>query len=186
MVDFLCGHVVTISHEFVIVNVGGFGFKVFVSMNTYNNLSENSDVTLYTYLHISKDSLSMYGFFSTQERDIFLKLISVSSVGPKTAMIILTTFTTSKLIDVIKSNDVDSLKNIKGVSKKTAQRIILELFNNIQLNEIQDSRGQTYDDAVDALVKLGFTRKTAQIKVEKVLRDNEISTVEDIVKMALS
>ena len=185
MIDRLFGKIVELSHEYVVLDVNGIGVNVSISLNTFNELSTESMVMLYTYLHVSKDSMSMYGFYTNDERDVFLKLISVNSVGPKTAMIILTTFSTQRIVEIIGSNDVDSLKGVKGISTKTAQRIILELFNRIELGEKSSVPIQLYNDAVDALVKLGYARKVACANVEKILKESKDITLEDLIKSAL-
>jgi len=155
----------------VLIEVGGVGYKVNLPLSSYETLpEEGKEIKIYAYLHLQENKISLYGFLNEEERDFFLLLISVSKIGPKTALRILSKNSLSEFKKAIKRKDLTTLTNISGIGKKTAQRLILELGEKIVLKEKIKSVEETLiEDALSGLVSLGYTRKEAQRAVEQAL-----------------
>ena len=153
---------------------------------------EEKHCKLFTHLSVKEDSHTLFGFFEKSERELFRKLISVSGVGPSTAQVILSTFSSVELINHIACADVMAVKSVKGVGAKTAQRIIIDLKDKVSKEASADILFDKIDntikeEALSALLALGFAKKSAESKIEQVLREKpSITSVEDLVKNALS
>ncbi len=188
------GKLIVRERDFVVIESGGVGFKCFVSLNTFSRLqSDNKEVMLYTYLSVKEDAMDLFGFYSPEELDCFKLLISVSGVGPKMAIALLSEFNPDRLLLAIASGDAKSLTAASGVGNKLAQRIVLELkdkVGNISVNSAGEdikavaTVGVTSNtkEAVSALVSLGFTQSEAAIAVGH--SDSSLST-EELIKNAL-
>ena len=175
---------------YAVVDCGGIGYFLNISLNTYSRLQQEKTVRLYVYEAIREDAYVLYGFFARQERELFEMLISVSGVGPNTARMILSSFSADDLQTVIATENVNMLKAVKGIGAKTAQRIIVDLKDKIKQGAnpliVQlESRSETYDEAVAALVMLGFPQQAVQKVVGKLLKDSPMDKVEDVIKKAL-
>ena len=161
-----------------------------ISLQTYSSI-DTETCSLLTHLSIKEDSHTLYGFYTKEERDLFRHLISVSGVGPSTARMILSTYTAEEIINYIISADVSAIKNVKGIGGKTAQRIIIDLKDKVgkgdQKSDLLFTQDNTIkDEALSALLALGFTKKTAEVKIDKVLKDTSSDiSVEDLVKKSL-
>lgn len=160
----------------VIIDNGGIGYNINVSLNTLSNLPAKGEKTkLYTYTHIKEDAFSLFGFLSLSEKNMFIKLIDINGVGPKMALGILSGITTPALVAAVANNDVKSLSSIKGVGKKTAERIILELKEKVSVTDSDFSAGvpinisssKEINDAIEALVALGINKNDAIRAVQK-------------------
>lgn len=161
----------------VVIDNNGIGYNVNVSLNTLSALPSKGEKTkLYTYTHIKEDAFSLYGFTSLSEKNMFIKLIDISGVGPKMALGILSGITGAALAVAVANNDVKSLSSIKGVGKKTAERIILELKEKVDITasdfagsntSINISSSKEINDAIEALVALGITKNDAIKAVQK-------------------
>jgi len=188
MIGFLKGKVVEIIENNVSLDVGGVGFDIFCSSACLENLEIGKEYLVYTYMNVKEDEMSLYGFSSKEEKSLFLKLISVSGVGPKTAIGILGGMPVNDVAIAIASSDVVKLSKIKGLGKKTAERIILELKE--KMNEVGNSEKQKVknppivEESVLALMSLGFTRAIAQRAVEKAMEKNP-KTMEETLTYAL-
>ena len=181
--------------NYVVIDVNGIGFKIFMSESAIQRLEETGNtVKIYTHMNVKEDDLSLYGFITNEELRMFELLIGVSGVGAKSAISMLSSITPSKFALAVNSNDVKTLTKIPGIGPKSAQRIILELkdklkteeaiqTNNIELQTsiVEDNK---LEEAVQALKVLGYTRQ----ETESVLAKIEINTltVEDIIRKALS
>jgi Holliday junction DNA helicase RuvA len=181
--------------NYVVIDVNGIGFKIFMSESAIQRLEETGNtVKIYTHMNVKEDDLSLYGFITNEELRMFELLIGVSGVGAKSAISMLSSITPSKFALAVISNDVKTLTKIPGIGPKSAQRIILELkdklkteeaiqTNNIELKTsiVEDNK---LEEAVQALKVLGYTRQ----EIESVLAKIEINTltVEDIIRKALS
>ena len=148
---------------------------------------------LYTHLSIKEDSHTLFGFHEESERHLFRNLISVSGVGPSTAQVILSTYSPKETINYITTADVNAIKNVKGIGAKTAQRIIIDLKDKVakgmpSSDLLFDKIDNTIrEEALSALLALGFAKKGAQSRIDKILKSQpEISSVEELVKTALS
>ena len=178
----------------LVVENGGIGYELYVSSACETAFFDKIDVKVYTYLAVREDDVSLYGFYSLQEKEMFLQLVSVSGIGPKVALAILSGISVDKLASNIISQDVTALNKVKGVGKKTAARIVLELKDKItkDYQDAEESKKtavatdntvEVNEEAVMALMTLGFTRKEATAKVANVAVDG--MSVEEIVFNAL-
>lgn len=170
MIAYLKGILIQKSTNQVILDVGGVGYRAWIPLSTYLKLgSVDEPVELFIYTHLTDNSLSLYGFSSEEEKEIFLKLISISGIGPKLALNILSGIEASDLEDAIKRSDVARISLIPGIGKKTALRIAVELQEKLEMKEkVLEAEGlQEKEDLVSALMNLGFKRR----EVEKVVED---------------
>ena len=192
MLDFIKGEIVELNPASVVLEVGGLGYVANISLNTYSSLAEKKSVKLYVYEAIREDAHLLFGFTERRERSLFLLLISVSGVGANTARVILSSLSVAELEAVISSGNANVLKTVKGIGAKTAERIIIDLKDKIKLSGEAVAGGQTEmpsneaaSEAVSALMMLGFNQIASQKVVTKIAKDKPLSTVEEIIKMAL-
>lgn len=193
MIDFIKGKLVHKDPAFVIVEVNGIGYRVGISLNTFSALSNQENIKLHTYFHVKEDVQALYGFFEESEREIFKALISISGIGPTSALVVLSSLTPEELKQAILTEDAKTIQSIKGIGAKTAQRVILELKDKIGKLEVQGSLNilpnkynTTRDEALSALVTLGVAKSAAEKSVDKFLKMNAGDvTVEEIIKSVL-
>ena len=191
MIGFLRGSVVQLSAEYCLLDVGGVGYRVFIPSSTRTRLKTGEESMLYTHLSVREDALTLYGFESQEEYQAFQMLISVSGVGPKVALGILSSITVSKLFQAIHGQQIAVLTKLPGVGKKSAQRLILELKDKAAELDgaegefeapAEDVAGDQLSDAAAALSALGYS----QSEISSVLRRvKEPISTEDAVKFAL-
>ena len=195
MIGYISGNLITANSNGVIVlETGGIGYEITCSAQAYEVIVNQGKGSLFTYLNVRDDGFYLYGFISIEEKSMFLKLISVSGVGPKMGISILSSMPLNELAFIIASQDVKSLSKVKGLGKKTAERIILELRENIsQLDLPEGSKKPSTktktepsleDDAVIALMSLGFLRAESE-KAVAVARERGADTIESIITVAL-
>jgi len=178
----------------VVLETGGVGFQVGIPLSSLNALGElGEEIQLYTYLHVREDTLQLYGFATKRERRLFLLLISVSGVGPKLAQSILSGITVDEFEHAVHGNQSAVLNRVPGVGKKTAERLILELQDKIKIDSMSKSRmsanpalTQEGEEAILALVSLGYKRTAAELAVQKALSENSSLNVEALLRTALS
>lgn len=190
MIDYIKGEITELTPASVTLEAYGIGYFVSISLNTYSSLSGQSNTKLYIYEAIREDAHQLFGFFDKQERELFMMLISVSGIGASTARMILSSMTPQELTNVIASGNSDILKTVKGIGLKTAQRVIIDLKDKIKVGDGQQVEmftiiNPTGEEAVAALVMLGFLQQASQKAVSKILKDKPDSTVEQIIKTAL-
>jgi len=170
MIAYLKGSLIQKSSNQVILDIGGVGYSAWIPLSTYLKLGDlNETAELYIYTHMTDNSLALYGFYSEGERDLFLKLINISGIGPKIALNILSGIEASDLEDAIRRADVARISFIPGIGKKTAMRIALELQEKLDLKEkvLETSSSKEKEDLISALTNLGFKRR----EVEKIVDD---------------
>ena len=188
MIDYLRGKLVTKSPAFVVIEVGGLGYRVNFSPSNYEYLpSEGDTLSLWTYLHLRDDGVSLYGFLQEKERDFFLLLISLSKIGPKSALRMLSGLSLPEFKKALKTEDLTTLTCISGIGKKTAERMILELQDKIEDEEMPGTgREALARDAMSALVSLEYGEAEAGKAVRTALAsiDGEVALCE-LVKEAL-
>jgi len=187
MYAYISGKVTETGINYVIIETGGVGYEIFTNTNALSK-PDKDHAKLYTYFVVKEDEQSLYGFYTQQEKDMFKKLISISGVGPKVAMSVLTTMTASELAAAIISSDVNAFSPVSGVGKKTAERIILELREKVSSDSILDDIGGPSAsspelEAVNALVSLGYKRSEALKAITSV--KNLGDTTEDLILLAL-
>ena len=190
MIHHLKGKLVEKNPTHVIVECGGVGYFVNISLNTFSKLPENESISIYTHLQVKEDSHTLYGFIEKSEREIFRLLISVSGIGSNIARTMLSSLSPSQIRDAIANGDVPTIQSIKGIGAKTAQRVILDLRDKVlkvyDIDEVSLSANNTNkDEALSALEVLGFARKQAERVVDKVLSQDASISVENIIKLAL-
>ena len=190
MISHINGKLVEKTPTYVVIDCNGVGYKLNISLQTYSSI-QTENCKLLTHLAVKEDSHTLYGFYTSEERDLFRQLISVSGVGPSTARIILSTYSAEEIVNYIITADVTSLQNVKGIGGKTAQRIIIDLKDKVgkgkETSDLLFTQDNTIkEEALSALLALGFTKKVAYKKMEQVMKNNEGEiTVEDLVRRSL-
>ena len=195
MIEYIKGEISDLTPTYCVLETNGIGYMLNISLVTYQELQGQSAVRLYVYENIREDAHVLYGFLTKAERELFLLLISVSGVGAATARMILSSFTVAELQEVIATGNVNAIKSVKGIGLKSAQRIIVDLKDKIgTMHNAQctmhnvgvGSNNENMEEAVAALVALGF-QKAASVKVvEKLMKEDASMAVGKIVKRALS
>jgi Holliday junction DNA helicase RuvA len=190
MIAHLQGKLVEKSPTHIVIDCGGVGYHVNISLHTYSLLPSTDFIKLFTYLQIKEDSHTLFGFVEKSEREIFKLLLSVSGIGASIARTMLSSLDPKQVANAIASGDVNTIQSIKGIGSKTAQRVILDLKDKVlklyDLDEVSMSQSNTNrDEALSALEVLGFVRKTSERIVEKIIKEAPDSSVESIIKQAL-
>ena len=191
MIAFVRGQFVHKSPALVIVDVNGVGYELQISLNTYVHIQHLEKGQLYTHLHIREDAHVLFGFFEETEKELFLQLIGVSGVGAATARMMLSSMKPDELTRAIVQGNTRQLESIKGIGKKSAERIILELRDKLGKLRSTPNISPLIDntleqDALNALVTLGIPRSTGEQAIQKVLKaEPNLNAVEDIIKKAL-
>jgi holliday junction DNA helicase RuvA len=192
MFAFVKGSFVHKTPSSVIVDVNGVGYELHISLNTYSEIQHLENGLLYTYFHVREDAQVLFGFSRESEKSIFIQLISVSGVGAATARMMLSSLKPEEIIQAITQGNSRQLESIKGIGKKSAERIILELRDKVgrsgfEVNNNALAKSNTVQqDALDALVALGIGRLAAEQAIQKVQKaEPQLSQVEDIIKKAL-
>ena len=193
MIALLKGDIIKIEPTYIILNVSGVGYEIKISLRTYAEIKNLKKIEIKTHLQVKEDSHTLYGFYSQSEKVIFLDLISISGVGPSTAMMILSSLSASELQEAILNEDVLMIKSIKGIGSKTAERIILELKDKIKKKDFIENNvkfssglGNTLrNDALKALSSLGISKDLARIKVDQILKEKQDLSLEDLIKDVL-
>ena len=199
MIAYLRGRVLETTAETAIIEVGGIGYEAYCSGGAFRKITVGETVELYTYLQVKEDGLTLFAFGSVKEKELFLKLISVDGVGPKMGIGILTGLSVDELVEAIFSADTKRLATVKGLGKKTAEKIVLALHGKISALEIMNASGEAPaqtvetaqnklsaddEEAVSALMGLGFTRNESTQAVKRA-HDLGATKVEDIIRKAL-
>lgn len=190
MIASLRGRIIYKTPLYLILDVNGIGYKVFTSITTSEKLKENEEIFLYTYLVVKEDALDLYGFENIDERNIFELLLKVNGVGPRLAINILSRISTIELIKAIQNKNTSIIKSIHGVGAKTADKIIIELYDKIKQIDIvgpsQSLNTFTHKtDAIQALVVLGYSEKNVEKVVDEIISQNPDATTEEILKASL-
>lgn len=195
MIGYLRGKVIYSSLDYVIIETGGVGYEVRCSGAAYSRLVGGKEGEVYTYLQVNENGINLFGFESIKEKELFLKLTTVSGVAAKSALAILTQLSGDRVMEAIATADVKTLSSVKGLGKKTAEKIILELHGKISASDLIGEEGiavssvqkmsKADEEAVEALGGLGFTRNESLGAVERAKASGAVS-VEDIIRAALS
>ncbi|SHJ59271.1 Holliday junction branch migration protein RuvA [Pseudozobellia thermophila] len=190
MIHHLKGRLVEKAPTYVVVECGGVGYFVNISLHTFSKLSDAENIHLYTHLQVKEDAHTLFGFSERSEREIFRLLISVSGIGSSIARTMLSSLDPAQIRDAIANGDVATIQSIKGIGAKTAQRVILDLRDKIlkvyDIGEVSASTNNTNkEEALSALEVLGFARRPAEKVVDKVLAQDPSLSVENIIKLAL-
>jgi Holliday junction DNA helicase RuvA len=190
MIDFLKGRLAAKHPNRIVIDVNGVGYNLNISLHTYSSISDDEKVMLYTHLAIRDDAHLLFGFYTEEERDLFLKLISVSGIGASTAQLILSSMNPTEVRQAIVSENVNAIKAIKGIGQKTAQRLIIDLKDKVsgvaETYEIGSNQGNTAgEEALSALIALGFDRRKSEKMISTLVQSGEYQSVEGLIKTAL-
>ena len=193
MIDYIKGSVAELNPAYVVIDNHGLGFMLNISLSTYDAIvaAGQDEAMLYTYEVIREDAHLLYGFATKREREAFLQLISVSGVGPNIARMILSSMSVDEFSQAVAGNNVAMFKAVKGVGAKTAQRIIVDLKDKIKpsdstlLNQTSTATSEVFDEALAALVMLGFTQQASQKVLKSLFSSHPTLTVEQAIKMSL-
>lgn len=189
MIAFLNGKLAHKDPAFVIIECHGVGYQVRISLNTYSKLGKEEAVKLHTYLMIKEDSHDLYGFLDPKEKTLFMQLIGIQGVGGNTAMTILSSIEPKELYQVIETENLNRLKQVKGIGAKTASRIILELKGKLVLDgsgPAATGMNKLRDEAIAALVSLGLPKAAMESRVDAIIKAaGPDVTIERVIKDAL-
>lgn len=190
MIAFIKGRLIEKNPTHVIIDVNGVGYYIMISLNTYSTIGEEELLKLHTQLIIREDAHLLYGFSSESEKRLFQLLISVSGVGAATALMVLSAGDVEEIQEALLSGNVAWFKGVKGIGPKSAQRIIIDLKDkvakeNIESNNSTAVNNTTKEEALSALVLLGFNRSQAEKTITNILKSNPNIEVEEVIKLAL-
>ena len=191
MIEYIKGEIKELSPARMVLECGGIGYEIHISLTTFGTFRNQPDGIIYVHEIIREDAHLLYGFATKEERELFLLLTSVSGVGPNTARTVLSSALPAELIQIIASGDEKSLVMVKGIGSKTAQRIIVDLKNKVKPVEgktafmSSSERSEIAEEAVAALVMLGFQKAASQKAVDMILKKTTEATVEQVIKTAL-
>ena len=194
MIHHLHGRLTEKSPTHVVIDCGGVGYIIQISLTTFETIPDQEDLFLHTYLVVREDAQILYGFATIEERKLFLLLIGVSGVGANTARMILSAMDSATASEVIASGDVDSMKKVKGIGAKTASRIIIDLQDKVgvgtgstgTLSEISSPHNTIKKEALSALTSLGFDKKRVDKALDTIIQKSEGAlTLEELIKKAL-
>ena len=193
MYEYITGRVESLTPASAVVEAGGVGYFLNISIQTFSRIGSQTEVKLYTHFVVREDAQILYGFYDRAERDIFRLLIGVSGVGGNTARMILSSFTSEEVCRVVSTGQAELLKTVKGLGLKTAQKIIVELRDKIGgvasdaavSTWRNDAADETFAEAVSALTMLGFARQAAEKLLRGICKESPGVSVEELVRIAL-
>lgn len=191
MYSFISGTVVEKNPAFVVLDNQGVVYLINITLNTFTAIGEQERVKLFVHLAIREDAHLLYGFYTEQERSLFLQLITVSGVGCNTARLILSSMTVKEAVDAIATNNIKMIQSVKGIGAKTAQRIIVDLHDKVGKMDVGVSENSPAgyntlkDEALSALMVLGFSKTGIEKTLDKLLKEMTNPSVEDLIKEAL-
>lgn len=188
MIGYLTGKIISSKPTKIILDVNGVGYNINISINTFEKISEKESVSLFIYTNVKEDSITLFGFYNEAEKEMFELLISVNGIGPKLGQSILSGIQVEDLRNAIQKGDVSRIISIPGIGRKTAERLMLELKSKV---DNMDSSGEVFtsfsikNQAVSALITLGYNIKTAENSVREILINNPEIGLEDLIKQSL-
>ena len=192
MYAYIKGQLAELTPTHAVIESNGVGYFLQITLATFEKIQGQENCRLYTYLNVREDELSLYGFYTKTEKSTFELMITVSGIGPSTARTLLSTLPAEEFQSAILSGNISLLKSVKGIGAKTAQRMVLELQDKLakgtnEVIEVNSPKEQKRNEAVAALVMLGFTKPMAEKALIKVIKSNPQTdiTVEQLIKLAL-
>lgn len=192
MIDYIKGKITGLTPTEVILECYGIGYRILISLQTYEGLNGKDDATVYIHHYLREDEELYYGFSSKDERELFRLLIGVSGIGASTARMMLSSLNSEEIRNAILAEDINKIKSIKGIGLKSAQRLILELKDKVVKGAGTDNSmlfsptsNTAVDEAVTALVMLGFTKANVNKAVSAVIKEKPAASLEEIIKFAL-
>lgn len=193
MFDYIKGEITELTPANVVIETAGIGYFIHITLPTYSAFTDQTSAKLFIYESIREDAHVLYGFRTKSERQLFLLLISVSGIGANTARVIMSSYSAPEIQEMIATGNVSALNAIKGIGTKTAQRIIVDLKDKIVkgvgdgdfANFIQGAQSEQKEEALSALVMLGFNASASQKVVDRILKEQPSLKVEQVIKLAL-
>jgi Holliday junction DNA helicase RuvA len=188
MIGFLNGNILSIKPTKVLLDVNGVGYLINISINTFENISDKKEISLHIYTSVKEDSITLFGFYTETEKEMFELLISVNGIGPKLALSVLSGILVDDLKTAIEAGDISRIVAIPGVGRKTAERVVLELRSKVDKISEAESKGVPYNiksEAVSALTTLGYNYKQAETAVRNILSTSKGISLEELIKKAL-
>jgi Holliday junction DNA helicase RuvA len=190
MIAHIQGKLVEKTPTEVVIDCGGVGYHIHISLHTYSLLPQTDFIKLYTYLQVKEDAHSLFGFVEKSERELFKMLLSVSGIGASIARTMLSSLEPMQIIQALAVGDLNTIQSIKGIGSKTAQRAILDLKDKVakiyQIDEVSFSLNNTNkDEALSALEVLGFNKKMAEKVMDRLVKESPDASVEALIKLAL-
>jgi len=188
MIGFLTGKIISAKPTLILLDVNGVGYEVRISINTFEKLAGKNSISLHIYTNVKEDSITLFGFYSVAEKEMFELLISISGVGPKSALSLLSGISTDELRQAITTSNVERIVAVPGIGKKTAERLILELKNkvrDIKEEGISSTKPSLQKEAVSALTTLGYNLVFSEKVVNKILSEIPDCSLEELIKRAL-
>lgn len=189
MIGYLKGKIISAKPTQIILDVNNVGYLIHISISTFEKISDQNEVSLYIHTYVREDALNLYGFYTEAEKEMFELLISISGIGPKVALSILSGISVEELQSAIQSENVSRLVSVPGVGRKTAERVVLELKSKVGFIETAASKGIDFtikQEAVLALTTLGYNQKVADKIVRDLLSSNPTFTLEELIKKSLA
>lgn len=189
MIGYLKGKIIAAKPTQIILDVNGVGYLVNISISTFEKISDSDEISLFIHTHVREDALSLYGFYTESEKEMFELLISISGIGPKVALSILSGISVDELQIAIQSENISRLVSVPGVGRKTAERVVLELKSKVGFIETTAPKGFDYtikQEAILALSTLGYNQKVAEKIVRDLLNENPMLSLEDLIRKSLS
>jgi len=188
MIGYLTGKIISIKPTKTLLDVNGVGYSVNISINTFENISDKKEISLHIHTSVKEDSITLFGFYSETEKEMFELLISVNGIGPKLGLNVLSGIQVEELKEAIEAGNISRLIAIPGVGRKTAERVVLELRSKV--DKIKESEGQSISysikqEAISALTTLGYNYKLAENAVRDILSSSKDISLEELIKKAL-
>lgn len=190
MYEYIQGTISEVNPSYTVIETGRIGFLVNISLNTFSKISGKKEVKLFVHQIVREDAQLFFGFADKHEREIFRMLISVSGIGANTARLMLSALSPTELSEAIMEADINLLKSIKGIGAKSAQRVVVDLKEKVGTSDdtdeiFREESNTLKEESLSALVMLGFSKVSVQKVLDKIIREDQDITVEELVKKAL-
>jgi len=188
MIGYLTGKIVSAKPTQILLDVNGVGYAIKISINTFERISSKEKVSLYIHTNVKEDAITLFGFYSEAEKEMFELLISISGVGPKSALSLLSGISTDDLKQAIITSNVERMVAVPGIGRKTAERLILELKNkvrDIKEEGITPTKPSVQKEAIAALTTLGYNLVSSEKAINKILAEFLECSIEELIKRAL-
>jgi len=191
MFEYIKGCIAELTPTYVVVETAGIGYAVSISLQTYSRLQQLREAQLWLHHIVREDAEQLFGFYDKDERELFRLLISVSGIGPNTGRMVLSSLTSAEVRTAILQSDVNKISGVKGIGLKTAQRIVVDLKDKVGKVVLSENAmgtslsGTVYDEALSALVMLGFGKPAVEKALQALLREKNDYSVEELIKIAL-
>jgi holliday junction DNA helicase RuvA len=189
MIGYLTGNIISRKPTKILLDVNGVGYTVNISINTFENIADKETISLFIYTSVKEDSITLFGFFTEPEKQMFELLISITGIGPKLALGILSGIQTDDLKDAIQRGDITRIIAVPGIGRKTGERLVLELKNKVDLVSEESSREISFsikNEAIAALTTLGYNSKVADKIIRDILSSEPDLSLEELIKKSLS